>query len=69
MPAAKTATLTFRIDPSVKEGLRVIAEREHRSLANTMEMLIRDHCDRNGIVIPEQGTLFDKALKPAEPDT
>jgi hypothetical protein len=32
MAASKTATLTLRIDPAVKEGLRTVAEKEHRSL-------------------------------------
>ncbi len=54
MANAKTATLTLRIDPTVKEGLRAIAEQEHRSLANMIEVMIRDYCERNGVAIPEQ---------------
>ena len=61
MANAKTATLTLRIDPAVKEGLRAIAEQEHRSLANMIEVMIRDYCERNGIAIPEQQALFDQA--------
>ena len=34
MPATKTATLSFRIAPEVKEGLRVAARQEHRSISN-----------------------------------
>ncbi|MEO8400737.1 MAG: ribbon-helix-helix protein, CopG family [Gammaproteobacteria bacterium] len=45
----KTATLTLRIEPKLKESLRAAAEREHRSIANMVEMLIRDYCERNGI--------------------
>lgn len=58
MAATKTATLTLRIDPSVKEGLRVAAMREHRSIANMIEVLVREHCSREGIDLPEQRTLF-----------
>ena len=65
MATAKTATLTFRIDPAIKEGLRLIAEKEHRSLANMIEVMIRDYCGRNGVTIPEQGSLFDDSQKPA----
>ncbi|TCO82990.1 hypothetical protein EV699_10335 [Plasticicumulans lactativorans] len=59
MASGKTSTLTFRIEPALKEALRMAAEREHRSLANMVEVLIRDYCGRNGIAIPEQGALFD----------
>jgi len=48
MATTKTATLTFRIDPA----LRTAAQQEHRSIANMVEVLIRDYCGRNGIAIP-----------------
>lgn len=48
MATAKTTTLTFRIEPELKEALRTAAEREHRSIANMVSVLIRDYCDRNG---------------------
>jgi len=54
MATTKTATLTFRIEPEVKEALRAAASQEHRSIANMVEVLIRDYCGRNGISIPEQ---------------
>jgi hypothetical protein len=34
MATAKTTTLTFRIEPSLKKALREAANREHRSIAN-----------------------------------
>ncbi len=58
MPKTKTATLNLRIDPAVKEGIRVAADQEHRSVANMVEMLIRRHCDESGIRIPQQRELF-----------
>ena len=51
MAITKTATLTFRIDPDLKAALREAAQLEHRSVANMVEFLIRDHCARNGIAI------------------
>ncbi len=54
MATAKTTTLTFRIEPGLKGALRTAAAREHRSIANMVEVLIRDYCGRNGIAIPEQ---------------
>lgn len=59
MATAKTTTLTFRIEPALKEALRTAAICEHRSIANMVEVLIRDYCGRNGIAIPEQAVLFD----------
>ncbi|WP_303908337.1 hypothetical protein [Thiohalomonas denitrificans] len=61
MATTKTATLTFRIDPGLKEALRAAAQQEHRSIANMVEVLIRDYCGRNGIAIPEQEALFDES--------
>ncbi len=58
MATGKTSTLTFRIAPALKEAVRTAADREHRSIANMVEVLIREHCSRNGIVIPEQVALF-----------
>jgi len=52
MATIKTATLTFRIDPSLKEALRTMADQEHRSIANMVEVLIRNRCEQHGIAIP-----------------
>ena len=52
MASGKTATLTFRIDPGLKEALRMAADQEHRSIANMIEVLIRDYCGQRGIEIP-----------------
>jgi len=58
MVATKTATLNLRIDPALKETVRIAATREHRSVANMVELLIRRHCAEAGIPIPEQQPLF-----------
>ena len=57
----KTATLNLRIDPNLKEAARIAAQLEHRSIANLIELLIRQHCERAGISIPEQTELFEEA--------
>ncbi|MGQ3890719.1 hypothetical protein [Legionella sp. CNM-4043-24] len=51
MATNKTATLTFRIEPALKEALRAAAEHQHRSIANMVEVLIRDYCEINEISI------------------
>ena len=63
MATGKTTTLTFRIKPALKEGLRAAAEREHRSIANMVEVLIRDYCGRNGIAIQDSRALDVKNQK------
>ena len=55
----KTTTLNLRVDPAIKEAIRAAAYREHRSIANMIEILIRRHCDVVGITIPEQQALFE----------
>jgi len=62
MTVSKTATLNLRIDPLIKEAARIAAQRDHRSIANLIEVLIRKHCEANGISIPEQQALFPKAV-------
>ena len=59
MATTKTATLTFRIDPGLKEALRTAAVREHRSIANMVEVMIRDYYGRNGIEASEGQTVGD----------
>jgi hypothetical protein len=69
MATGKTSSLTFRIEPALKEALRIAADREHRSIANMVKVLILDWCGRNGIPIPEQaeqGALFEESPTPAE---
>lgn len=58
MPAQKTTTLNLRVDPAIKEAVREAAQRENRSIANMIEVLIRRHCKTEGIPIPEQQPLF-----------
>lgn len=53
MATAKTATLTFRIEPDLKEALRAAASKEHRSIANMVAVMIRDYCGRNGVPLHE----------------
>lgn len=57
--AKKISTLNLRIEPELKEALRVAALREHRSIANMVEVLIRRHCETVGISIAEQSSLFE----------
>lgn len=66
MATAKTTTLTFRIEPGLKNALRIAADRDHRSIANMVEVMIRDYCGREGIAIPELGALVVEGQKTAK---
>lgn len=63
MASTKTCTLTFRIEPGLKEAVRAAAELEHRSIANMVEMMIREHCARVGIAIAQLGSLTQASKK------
>jgi len=60
MVKTKISTLNLRINPAIKDAVREAAAREHRSVANMVEMLIRRHCNQSGITIPEQSDLFPR---------
>ena len=53
MPRTKISTLNLRISPALKEAVREAAAREHRSVANMVEVLIRRHCADSGIPIED----------------
>ena len=58
MAKTKVSTLNLRIEPAIKDAVREAASREHRSVANMVEVLIRRHCDQAGIAI----TRSDEAI-------
>ena len=50
----KTATLTFCIEPGLKEAARTAAVNERQSIANMIAVMIRDYCGRVCVEIAEQ---------------
>ena len=66
MASAKTATLTFRIEPELKEAVRMASVNEHRSIANMIAVMIRDYCGRVGVEIAEPQPLPVKPKPPAK---
>jgi hypothetical protein len=57
MARTKIATLNLRIEPGLKDAVREAAAREHRSVANMIEVLIRRHCNESGIPIAEHNEI------------
>lgn len=66
MASAKTATLTFRIEPELKDAVRTAGGNEHRSIANMIAVMIRDYCGRVGVEIAEPQALPVKAERKAK---
>ena len=64
MATGKTSTLTFRIDPALKDALRTAADLEHRSIANMVEVMIRDYCGRAGVPTQSAATPPLKSARP-----
>lgn len=48
----KTEVLSIKTTPDIKRALKEIAERENRSVANTLETLILDYFVRNRLSLP-----------------
>ena len=40
----KTDTLNLRVSPSFKATLKAVADAEHRSMVNMLEVLLADYC-------------------------
>ena len=47
----KTETLNLRVTPEVKELVRLAAEKQHRTISNFVEVLVREHCQVQGVVL------------------
>ena len=45
----KTETLNLRVTPELKELIRMAAEQERRTIANFIEVLVRQHCRAQGV--------------------
>ncbi len=51
MNERKTEAINLRMAPSTKELLRLVAQREHRTLSNMLEVLILEHASKTGITL------------------
>ncbi len=45
----KTATLTLRVDPQIKNMLTAAAGADRRSLSNMLEVIVLEYCEEHGI--------------------
>jgi hypothetical protein len=54
MARTKNEVLTIRTTAEVKALLKLAAERERRSAASMIEVLVLDYCERNGVQVTAQ---------------
>ena len=57
MARTKNEVLTIRTTAEVKALLKLAAERERRSAASMIEVLVLEYCERNGVRVPDQAEL------------
>lgn len=62
---SKSATLTLRIDPAVKELLSLAAEADRRSQANMVEVMVLQYCQQRGLIDQGASKLLGWSGKPA----
>ncbi|MDH6644373.1 uncharacterized protein (DUF1778 family) [Ralstonia sp. GP73] len=48
----KSDTLNLRVTPQLKELIRLAAEKERRTIANFIEVLVMEYCGEHGIDVP-----------------
>lgn len=54
MATEKITALTFPVEPNIKEALCTAVDRDHRSLAKMVAVMIREHCAGLGIPIQDK---------------
>lgn len=56
MARTKNEVLTIRTTAEVKALLKLAAERERRSAASMVEVLVLDYAQAHGLAVPEPGS-------------
>lgn len=64
-PPSKTVMLTCRVTPEVKSLLATAAETERRSLANMLEVMVYEACQRRALAAGPPKMGIRKRSKPA----
>lgn len=58
MATGKTEVISVRVEPPIKAALQAAAERELRSVANMLEVMVVSYCRANGV--PLEGVPEDR---------
>ena len=52
MGTGKTQVVSVRVEPHIKAALQAAADKELRSLANMVEVMVLSYCKANRITLP-----------------
>lgn len=63
MKQPKDETISIRTSAAIKSTLKIAAEREHRSLASMIEVLVLDYAQKNGLQTSVSRTTVTKKSK------
>ena len=63
MKQPKDETISIRTSAGIKSALKIAAEREHRSLASMIEVLVLDYAQKNGLQTSVSQTTVTKKSK------
>lgn len=51
MAVSKSEVVSVRVEPRIKAALQTVAERELRSVANMIEVMVLAYCRANGVPV------------------
>lgn len=51
MAVSKSEVVSVRVEPRIKVALQTVAERELRSVANMIEVMVLAYCKANGVPV------------------
>lgn len=63
MPRHKSETLSIRTTAEIKDLIRQAADREHRSVASMLEVLVMAHANHLGLKAPSKSGKTNKTNK------
>ena len=56
MAQLKTQVVSVRVEPQIKAALQAAADKERRSLANMIEVMVMTYCPGSGVVVEDTGS-------------
>lgn len=66
MAQLKTQVVSVRVEPQIKAALQAAADKERRSLANMIEIMVMTYCQHCGVVVEDvqpQDSASEKASR------
>ena len=61
--AARTTNLNLRIDPAIRDALKIAALQDHRSVSNMIEYIVVQYCKKKGIPVAKDISESETEMK------